>query len=163
MSPTTAGYLTAVAALTGSAARPLGGYLADRFGGVNALTILLVGIGLVYAFCTHLPAVGMMLGLMVVGMVCLGMGNGAVFQLIPQRFPDQIGIVTGVVGALGGVGGFLLPLSLGGIKQLSGSFSMGFVVLALVAVGAVASLRLLVAFRRGWHLSWRVPQPAPAP
>ena len=67
-------------------------------------------------------------------MVCLGLGNGAVFQLVPQCFRRQIGIATGVVGAIGGLGGFMLPTMLGQFKQRTGSFGAGFVVLGTVAL-----------------------------
>ncbi|MBM2826741.1 MAG: narK [Dehalococcoidia bacterium] len=157
VNPATAGYLTALAAFAGSAARPLGGYLADRLGGVRMLSWLLFGIGAVYTVGSRLPELGIMVVLLVSGMVCLGMGNGAVFQLVPQRFSNQIGITTGVVGAVGGLGGFLLPVVLGLSKQVYDSFSPGFVLLALLALGAFALLRVLVATQETWRWSWRVP------
>ena len=61
--------------------------------------------------------------LLFLGMGLLGMGNGSVFQLVPQRFPKEIGVMTGIVGAAGGIGGFFLPNLLGGLKQLTGSFA----------------------------------------
>lgn len=88
-------------------------------------------------------------------MACLGLSNGAVFQLVPQRFGHQIGVATGVVGAVGGLGGFLLPMVLGNIKQTTGSFSLGFVALAVMAVGAFLMLRILVTARADWRTSWR--------
>jgi NNP family nitrate/nitrite transporter-like MFS transporter len=97
-----------------------------------------------------------MVMLIVAGTACLGLGNGAVFQLVPQRFQSQIGVATGVVGAIGGVGGFLLPNLLGQIKQGSGSFSRGFLALAVMAFSAAVLLRLLVAVRQGWQLSWNI-------
>ena len=100
--------------------------------------------------------------LLIAGMACLGMGNGAVFQLVPQRFRAEIGIATGVIGAVGGLGGFLLATLLGGMKQATGSFGPGFAVLALAAWGALVLLHTLVAFRSPWRLSWRpglLPQP----
>jgi NNP family nitrate/nitrite transporter-like MFS transporter len=160
VSPVTAGSVTAVAALVGSGVRPLGGYLADRIGGVSLLQWLLLGIGLTYAAVASLPPFAIMVSLLVVGMACLGMGNGAVFQLVPQRFRSEIGVATGVVGAVGGIGGFLLPTLLGQMKQSAGSFGPGFLILALMACGAMVSLKALVAFRSGWRLSWRL-TPAP--
>ncbi|MCX6020359.1 MAG: NarK/NasA family nitrate transporter [Chloroflexi bacterium] len=109
VSPITAGYLNALGAFVGSGLRPVGGYLADRVGGVRMLSVLLVGIGGVYALAAQMPELPVMVGLLVVGMAFLGMGNGSVFQLVPQRFQSQIGIATGVVGAVGGLGGFVLP------------------------------------------------------
>jgi NNP family nitrate/nitrite transporter-like MFS transporter len=156
VSPVTAGSLTALAALVGSGARPLGGYLADRIGGARLLQWLLLGIGLTYAASARLPPLAIMESLLIFGMACLGMGNGAVFQLVPQRFHSEIGVATGVVGAVGGVGGFLLPTLLGHLKQGTGSFGPGFLVLALMACGALVSLQALVAFRFGWRFSWRI-------
>jgi NNP family nitrate/nitrite transporter-like MFS transporter len=151
--PVTAGLFTALAAFMGSSLRPLGGYLADKFGGVRALSLLLLFIGVLYGLASLLPGVGIMSGLLLIVMSCLGMGNGAVFQLVPQRFRREIGVATGVVGAFGGLGGFFLPTLLGSVKQLSGSYSFGLLVLALVAFVALAVLRLLVALQEGWRLS----------
>ena len=78
--------------------------------------------------------------LLVAVMGLLGMGNGAVFQLVPQRFPKEIGVMTGIVGAAGGVGGFFLPTLLGGLKQVTGSFGGGFLLFALVAFGCAVAL-----------------------
>ena len=154
VSPITAGYLTAVAALVGSGLRPLGGYLADRFGGVPMLLVLLPAIGVIYVAAGQLPALGMMAGLMVAGMACLGMGNGAVFQLVPQRFHQGLGLATGVVGAIGGLGGFLLPTLLGSVRETSGSFGPGFMVLAGMAASAVLLLGLRAALSTEWRTSW---------
>ena len=151
--PVTAGLFTALAAFMGSSLRPLGGYLADKFGGVRALSLLLLFIGVLYGLASLLPGVGIMSGLLLIVMSCLGMGNGAVFQLVPQRFRREIGVATGVVGAFGGLGGFFLPTLLGSVKLLSGSYSFGLLVLALAAFVALAVLRLLVALQEGWRLS----------
>jgi MFS transporter, NNP family, nitrate/nitrite transporter len=167
ISPVTAGYLTAVAAFVGSGVRPLGGYLADRLGGVRMLSMLLLGIGSIYALASQLPSLEVLLGLVVAGMACLGMGNGATFQLVPQRFPKEIGVATGVIGAFGGLGGFFLPNLLGNVKGFSGSFGPGFLALGGFAFGAFLLVRFLVLVGDGWRLSWRVPtegglRPAPA-
>jgi NNP family nitrate/nitrite transporter-like MFS transporter len=153
-----AGYLTALAAFIGSGLRPVGGWLADKFGGVRMLTILLMGISITYGLGGQLPALWVMATLLVLGMACLGMGNGAVFQLVPQRFQQQIGVATGVIGAVGGLGGFFLPNLLGIVKQNTGSFGAGFLVLSGVALAALVLLRVLVVIRQGWRMSWRAPQ-----
>jgi MFS transporter, NNP family, nitrate/nitrite transporter len=77
------------------------------------------------------------------------MGNGAVFQLVPQRFPKEIGVTTGIVGSAGGFGGFLLPTVLGSMKQATGSFSGGFLAFALV--GGIGGALALAYASRGWH------------
>ena len=167
INPVQAGYLTAVAACAGSCVRPLGGYLADRFGGVPILSALLVMISAFYALASVLPSLGLAVALLVAGMACLGMGSGAVFQLVPGRFPMEIGVTTGVVGALGGMGGFILPILLGNTKDASGSFGPGLLVLAGLALGAFFLLRVLSSVREGWRFSWREPrlseEPNPLP
>jgi NNP family nitrate/nitrite transporter-like MFS transporter len=81
-------------------------------------------------------------------MALLGMGNGAVFQLVPQRFPGEIGVITGLVGAAGGLGGFMLPNALGSLRQLTQSYGGGFLAFALAGVsGAIA----LFFVRRRWE------------
>jgi len=139
-----AGRCTTLCVIAGSFLRPVGGYLADRFGGVRMLVVLYLGVATAMLGLSTLPPLWLAVGLLFVGMGLLGMGNGSVFQLVPQRFPKEIGVLTGVVGAAGGVGGFLLPNLLGGLKQTTGSFGPGFVVFALTAcvcVGALGWLR----------------------
>jgi NNP family nitrate/nitrite transporter-like MFS transporter len=151
----TAGYLTALAALAGSGLRPLGGYVADRVGGVRLLSVLFLGIATMYAAASRIPALTPMVAVLVTAMVCLGLGNGAVFQLVPQCFRRQIGIATGVVGAVGGLGGFMLPTMLGQFKQHTGSFAAGFIVLGCMAATALLLLHWLMATNPNWMRSWR--------
>ena len=87
----------------------------------------------------------------VLGMLALGMGNGAVFQLVPQRFARQMGVVTGLVGMSGGVGGFYLASSLGYSKQISGSYGPGFLVFALLAAAALVCIS---GIARRWRTTW---------
>jgi MFS transporter, NNP family, nitrate/nitrite transporter len=155
-----AGYLTSLAAFMGSTLRPLGGYLADKLGGVPVLSVLFVAIIALYALASFLPPLGTMAVVLVIGVACLGMGNGAIFQLVPQRFQSEIGIATGLVGAFGGLGGFFLPTLLGVVKQSSGSFSSGWMLLAALVCVALLTLRLLVALHRGWRFSRMVTEPA---
>jgi NNP family nitrate/nitrite transporter-like MFS transporter len=82
----------------------------------------------------------------------LGMGNGAVFQLVPQRFGDRIGIVTGVVGAAGGLGGFFLPSLFGVVKDATGSYAAGLIVCGgIFLFGALTLLELGVRWTARWH------------
>lgn len=147
--------MTAAVAFAGSAARPLGGYVADRVGGTKLLSVLLALVGAAYLCTSSLPALPRMVATLVVAMTCLGMGNGAVFQLVSLRFPAEIGLATGIVGMVGGVGGFLLPTMLGFMKSPTGSFGHGFLGLGVVALAAAMSLWLLVARNRAWRVSWR--------
>lgn len=161
VSPVKAGYLTAICAFAGSGLRPIGGFIADRFGGVRVLTILLLLIGVSYIAIAQLPGLALMMTMLVLIMACLGMGNGSVFQLVPQRFRKEIGVAAGTVGALGGLGGFSLPILLGDVKESGGSFGPGFLILGLVAFGALALLLSLVIAHMGWRSSWqKIPQPA---
>ena len=135
--------------LAGSLLRPLGGYLADRFGGVRMLLGLYLVVGATMLGMATLPPLFAGTVLLFAAMSVLGMGNGAVFQLVPQRFSREIGVTTGIVGAAGGFGGFLLPTVLGTLKQATGSFSGGFAAFAL-AGGFGGALALFYA-SRGWR------------
>jgi NNP family nitrate/nitrite transporter-like MFS transporter len=146
-----AGDLTTLVVVFGSFLRPVGGMLSDRIGGVRMLQVLLAGVTLCLAGLGSLPAVQVAVMLLVLTMAMLGMGNGAVFQLVPQRFLGRVGIMTGIVGAAGGLGGFLLPSLLGMIKQRTGSFGLGFTLLATVAACGLISLLVL---RRTWRRTW---------
>jgi NNP family nitrate/nitrite transporter-like MFS transporter len=75
------------------------------------------------------------------------MGTGAVFQLVPLRFGQEIGVMTGIVGAAGGLGGFFLPTLLGYFKDAAGSYGIGFMVFALTSLSALLILRVV---QRGW-------------
>ena len=81
----------------------------------------------------------------------MGLGNGAIFQLVPQRFGGRMGAMTGLVGAAGGLGGFMFPVVLGWFKQSYGSFGMGFALFAALSV--LALINLLTA-RRRWVGLW---------
>jgi NNP family nitrate/nitrite transporter-like MFS transporter len=135
-----AGNFATLCVVAGSFLRPVGGYLADRVGGIRMLTILLTGIGLLMAGMTVLPLLGWATLLLFATMALLGMGNGSVFQLVPQRFPRELGVITGVVGAAGGIGGFFLPNLLGSLKQITGTFAGGFVIFAMIAFGSAVAL-----------------------
>ncbi len=151
--PVTAGLFTALAAFLGSTFRPLGGFLADKLSGVRMLTVLLLGIGAIYLLVSLLPTISVMTSLLLLIMICLGMGNGAVFHLVPQRFRREVGVASGLVGAFGGIGGFLLPTLLGSVKQLSGSYGSGLGALAVIAFVALIALRLLVVRQQEWRVT----------
>lgn len=140
LSSVQAGTMVGLCVVAGSLLRPVGGYLADHVGGISLLTILYVAAGIILLDLATSPPMIWGLILFVTLMGLLGLGNGAVFQLVPQRFPKEIGVVTGVVGAIGGVGGFFLPTLFGGVHQLTGSFGLGFVFITLSALGCVAVL-----------------------
>ena len=111
--PVHAGDFAAICTAGGALLRPLGGAIADRIGGIRSLYrfYIVAGIALVAVAMAH--SLYLNLGLLLVASGALGMANGAVFQLLPQRFGKDIGIMTGLVGAGGGIGGFYLASSLG--------------------------------------------------
>lgn len=152
LAPITAGFFTAAAVFAGSLVRPLGGALADRIGGIRTLLVMyaLAAVFLV-AVSFHMPVAGGALTIFILAMGCLGMGNGAVFQLIPQRFRKEIGVMTGFVGMAGGIGGFLLASGLGYSKQLSGDYQMGLLVFAAMAVLAWLGL---FSVKMRWRTTW---------
>ncbi len=150
LSAVTAGYFTAACVFAGSFARPLGGALADRIGGTRALTFVYAFVAILLLLLSpgHFSA-PLTLGLFFVGMAALGMGNGAVFQLVPQRFEKDVGLMTGLVGMTGGIGGFYLAASLGYVKQFTGTYTAGFAVFALLAfVGFIGIARVRIRWRR---------------
>ncbi|WP_374305811.1 nitrate/nitrite transporter [Methylocella sp.] len=152
LSAVTAGYFTAAAVFAGSMVRPVGGALADRIGGVRTLTVMYsVAAAMLTLVSFHLPQAGMALAAFIVGMLSLGMGNGAVFQLVPQRFRAEMGVMTGLVGMTGGVGGFFLASSLGVSKQNTGSYQLGLLIFAGLALIALVGL---TAVKRRWRTTW---------
>jgi NNP family nitrate/nitrite transporter-like MFS transporter len=146
-----AGYATAACVFAGSLIRPIGGALADAIGGVRTLTVVYLVAALMLAGVSTAPTVATALGFFVVAMLALGTGNGAVFQLVPQRFSAEIGVMTGLVGMAGGIGGFYLASSLGLAKQLAGSFAPGFLIFAGLALVALLGLLLVKA---SWRARW---------
>jgi NNP family nitrate/nitrite transporter-like MFS transporter len=135
-----AGGFATVCVMAGSFLRPVGGYLADRFGGIRMLLLIYVGAAAMLLGLATLPPLLSGTVLMFMCMGLLGMGNGSVFQLVPQRFPREIGVMTGIVGAAGGLGGFLLPIVLGNLKEFTHSFAGGFALFALLAFGCAGAL-----------------------
>lgn len=146
-----AGNLTALCVLAGSGFRPLGGYLADRLGGLKVLPWLYGCVAAALAGMGSLPPLTVAVVILFVVMMLLGMGNGAIFQMVPQRFREDIGVVSGLIGAAGGIGGFFVPSLLGWLKDLAGSFGVGFVLFAIVAMTGVAAL---LRHRVRWQASW---------
>jgi NNP family nitrate/nitrite transporter-like MFS transporter len=146
--PVQAGFFATLCVMAGSCLRPLGGHLADRLGGIRVLMALYASAGLLLLDLATSPDLAWGTLLMAGIMALLGLGNGAVFQLVPQRFPREIGAVTGVVGAAGGLGGFFLPTLLGVLRQWTGSFGGGFLLFALVAFGGAVALYVV---GEGWE------------
>lgn len=168
-SPIVAGMFATVCVIAGSFLRPIGGYLADRFGGIRMLIVLYVGVAVTMVALGLYPDdlyVGATLMFLCMGF--LGMGNGSVFQLVPLRFPKEIGVMTGIVGAAGGIGGFFLPSMLGYLKDQTGHFNGGF--FAFGAAGLICAGMLTLVSRswegafvaRGGKAVSALPEPEPA-
>jgi NNP family nitrate/nitrite transporter-like MFS transporter len=120
-------------------------------GGYRLLVWLLGAAALCMAFVSSMPPVAVAVLVLGVAMGLLGMGNGAVFQLVPQRFPERIGLVTGIVGAAGGLGGFFLPTVLGAVKDATGQYTAGLLGVAVVfLVGTVVLLELGAVWLGRW-------------
>jgi MFS transporter, NNP family, nitrate/nitrite transporter len=155
LSPQTAGYFTAACVFAGSLMRPVGGALADRIGGIRSLTMMYIGAASFLGVIAYgLSSAYVALLVFALAMLCLGMGNGAVFQLVPQRFRKEIGVMTGFVGMAGGIGGFYLASSLGYSKQMTGSYSTGFLIFAGLAVVALLGL---TSVKSRWRTTWGAP------
>ncbi|MGH2784883.1 MAG: MFS transporter [Actinomycetota bacterium] len=153
ISKVAAGTFTAAAAGAGSFARPVGGWLADRVGGARVLAGVYAVAALLAASLAALGGLGVTVATFVLLLGSLGAGNGAVFQLIPLRFRDELPLVTGIVGAAGGLGGFLLPSVMGSLREATGSYRPGFLLFASVVVAALLQAHSI-------RLSWRVMEPA---
>ncbi len=152
LSAVSAGYFTAACVFAGSLVRPIGGIVADRVGGIKSLSVMYVLAAiLLFIVSFGLPQAWMGLTLFVLTMLVLGMGNGAVFQLVPQRFRKEIGVMTGLVGMAGGLGGFYLASSLGYSKQLTGSYQYGLLVFGALALIALVGLTLV---KGRWRTTW---------
>lgn len=147
-----AGQLTMLAAFMGAALRVVGGWLSDRWGGVNTLTVVLVVVAL------SLLLVGLASGSLVLStlllMLCfaaLGAGNGALFQLVPLRWPASTAVAGSMIGEIGALGGGLVPNAMGLSKQYLGSYLWGFVLFAVLA-GVVLGIMRVMQIR--WTRTW---------
>jgi MFS transporter, NNP family, nitrate/nitrite transporter len=142
-------YATSVI-IAGSFLRPVGGWIADKIGGYRLLLLLLAGVSASMMVIAALPPLAVAVVALFIAMGMLGMGNGSVFQIAPQRFPADIELTTGIVGAAGGLGGFFLPSAIGALKDISGSFGTGLFCFALLILfGAI----LLLEFGVRWSFT----------
>jgi nitrate/nitrite transporter NarK len=133
LAPADAGFRTAGFVVLATLLRPVGGWLSDRIGGARVLSVVFILIA-PFALLLAWPS---MLPFTVGALACallMGLGNGAVFKLVPQYFPRETGTVTGLVGAMGGLGGFFPPLVLGFFRDRLGTVWPGFLLLSLVSL-----------------------------
>jgi MFS transporter, NNP family, nitrate/nitrite transporter len=139
LAPADAGARTAFFVLVATLSRPVGGVLSDKIGGQKLLLSVFLGIALI-SWLMAMPSIELFTIGSIGCAVLLGLGNGGVFKLVPQYFPQQTGSVTGLVGAAGGLGGFFPPIVLGICRDLTGSYTIGFVLLILFALTCTAIL-----------------------
>jgi len=149
-----AGYFGALCIFAGAVLRPLGGNIADRIGGVKALYFFygMVALLVIITATVPLPFFVAIFVLFLI-MANLGMANGAVFQLVPQRFGKDIGIMTGIVGAAGGLGGTMLIQTLGWSKGTFDGYMAGFLIFAGIVLIALAGLSKV---KTRWRTTWGV-------
>jgi MFS transporter, NNP family, nitrate/nitrite transporter len=146
-----AGSLTVLATLTGSATRVLGGWFADRIGGITTLSVVfLIAIAGLFGLMTA-PTLLVTTLLFMLCFAALGAGNGATFQLVPLRWPITTAVAGGMIGEIGALGGGILPNLLGQSKQHTGSYSMGFTIYAAFAFVVLIMMRLV---SRYWTRTW---------
>ncbi len=146
-----AGEFTALCAGAGALARPVGGAISDRIGGIRSLHFfyLIAGLALVLAGFVH--SLWINCAIMLTAAAAFGMANGAVFQLLPQRFGKDIGLMTGIAGAGGSLGGFVLATSMGLSKQYFSSPTISLWVFSALCFLALAGLGMV---KKRWRTTW---------
>jgi NNP family nitrate/nitrite transporter-like MFS transporter len=146
-----AGDLAAICTAAGALLRPTGGAIADRIGGIRSLyrCYTVAALALIAAALGHQLIFNVIT--LVVASAALGMANGSVFQLLPQRFGKELGVMTGLVGAGGGIGGFYLASSLGYSKGLTGSYLAGLMIFASLCFCAIVGLGVV---KTRWRTTW---------
>ncbi|MDM0070229.1 MULTISPECIES: MFS transporter [unclassified Variovorax] len=147
-----AGQLTMLAAFMGAAVRVVGGWISDRWGGVNTLTLVLTVVagGLVLVGISSSSLVLTTL-LLIACFAALGAGNGALFQLVPLRWPASTAVAGSMIGEIGALGGGLVPNAMGLSKQYLGSYTWGFVFFALLSLVMLGVMRVMqIRWTRTW-------------
>lgn len=146
-----AGSLTVLATLTGSLTRVVGGWTADRIGGINTLaSVFFVAIAGILGLATTSSLIVTTL-LFMVCFAALGAGNGAIFQLVPLRWPLTTAVAGGMIGEIGALGGGILPNLLGQSKEHTGSYMLGFLIYACFAV---IVWFVMIRAARLWSRTW---------
>ena len=146
-----AGTLTVFATITGSATRVLGGWFADRIGGITTLSVVfLVAIAALFGLMGS-PSLTMTTLLFMLCFAALGAGNGATFQLVPLRWPITTAVAGGMIGEIGALGGGILPNVLGLSKQHTGSYREGWIAYAALAFAILILMRVV---SRSWTRTW---------
>ena len=147
-----AGQLTMLAAFMGAALRVFGGWISDHWGGINTLTTVLVVIAVTLVLCGL--SGGSLVATTLLLMTCfaaLGAGNGALFQLVPLRWPLTTAVAGSMIGEIGALGGGLVPNVMGLSKQYTGTYLWGFMLFSVLALGALTMMRSMqIRWTRTW-------------
>ncbi len=147
-----AGQLTMLAAFMGAALRVFGGWISDRWGGVNTLSLVLATVALTLVLAGL--SGGSLVATTLLVMLCfsaLGAGNGALFQLVPLRWPMTTAVAGSMIGEIGALGGGLVPNAMGLSKQFAGSYAWGFYLFAALAICMLLMLRRMqIRWTRTW-------------
>jgi NNP family nitrate/nitrite transporter-like MFS transporter len=147
-----AGQLTMLAAFMGAALRIFGGWMSDRWGGINMLTGVLVIVVVTLVACGGVSeSLAATTLLFMVCFAALGAGNGALFQLVPLRWPASTAVAGSMIGEIGALGGGLVPNAMGLSKQYFGSYFYGFVLFAGLAVAVLLMMRVM---QLRWTRTW---------
>ena len=147
-----AGQLTMLAAFMGAALRIFGGWISDRWGGINTLSVVLVTVAVTLTLCGL--AGGSLVATTLLVMLCfaaLGAGNGALFQLVPLRWPMATAVAGSMIGEIGALGGGLVPSAMGLFKQYAGRYAWGFLLFAVLALLMLVMLRVM---QMRWTRTW---------
>jgi NNP family nitrate/nitrite transporter-like MFS transporter len=151
LDPVSAGYYTAICILAGTALRPIGGWLADKFGGIRTMQRLFAATAVCMLLVSFSLPLWLAILFLLLGTAALGMSSGAVFQLVPLRFRKNVGVVTGLIGAAGGLGGFFLAWSLGQSKQITDGFGFGFFMFTILALLSFYGINKV---KSRWRTTW---------
>jgi NNP family nitrate/nitrite transporter-like MFS transporter len=147
-----AGQLTMLAALMGSAIRVVGGYISDRVGGINTLSGVLVVVSITLVLCGMAgTSLALTTLLFMLCFAALGAGNGALFQLVPLRWPLTTAVAGSMIGEIGALGGAIVPNAMGLSKQYAGTYLWGFVLFAVLAIAMLGMLRVM---QLRWTRTW---------
>jgi MFS transporter, NNP family, nitrate/nitrite transporter len=151
LTPARAGDLVALCTAVGALGRPIGGAISDRIGGIRSLHVYYTVACAALVLGGLLNNLALNVAMFFIACGAFGMGNGSVFQLLPQRFGKDIGVMTGLVGCGGGLGGFLLANMMGQSKQHAGTYLPGLLIFASLCILALVGLTLV---KTRWRTTW---------